>query len=211
MVLKSAGYSSPMNDPRGYLTASQVWHIIDTARTARNKLLIMTLFMTGRRVSEIVGYKKQVFEDGKWRVLTDIMGGLMPKDILPDRNAIVFTILKKGKPIERVIGVHSSLKATLNEYIRDNKIPDDRLVFPLTRQRVFQIVRDLGEKSGIPKVGNKGLHPHHFRHSFAVFMTDKINLKKLQEMLCHSDVAMTTHYLQYSSRDIEKDIEDAWS
>ncbi len=199
-----------MNDLRGYLTAPQVWQVINAAPSARDRLLVMTMFMSGRRVSEIVGYKKQFLEAGKWRNSENIIGGLKPKDILPDRNAIVFTILKKGDPIERIISVPFKLKEALLTYIKSKGIEENDLVFPITRQRVFRIVRRMGAKAGITRIGDKGLHPHHFRHSFAVFMVDKINIKKLQELLCHSDVSTTTVYLQYASKDIEKDVEEAW-
>lgn len=191
---------SPMGDSRGYLTMPQVWKIINSAESPRDRLLIMTLAMTGRRISEVLGSR-----NGK-----EITGGLRPKDILPDRNAIIFNILKKRGPLERVIGIPSLLRNPLLEYIKARGIKEDDLVFPITRQRAHQIIRRLGRKCGIVNVGRTSLHAHHFRHSYAVYMADKISIKKLQELLAHSDINMTAHYLQYSSKDIEKDIEEAW-
>ena len=204
------GVRTPMNDSRGYLTIPQVWKIIDAADSPRDRLLIMTLAMTGRRVSEVIGLRKQVKQDGGWKYSEDVIGGLKPEDILPDRNAIVFNILKKKNPVEKVIGVPSRLKESLLKYIKARRLQEDELVFPITRQRVHQIVKRMGRRSGIEMVGKKPLHVHHFRHSFAVYMADKTSLKKLQELLAHSDINMTAHYLQYSSKDIEKDIEEAW-
>ena len=67
-----------------------------------------------------------------------------------------------------------------------------------------------GKDAGIEYVGDKRIHPHHFRHSYSIYMVDRISIRKLQELLGHSDINTTAHYLQYSEKDIGDDVEKAW-
>lgn len=210
MPKKKGRSSIPMTDPGGYLSKRQVDSIINEgSKSKRDKVLLTTLWMSGRRVSEVVGLREQIKKDGKY-IYRPVVGGLKPSDILEDRNAIIWNVLKKGQPVRKVKGIPSSLKRMLLSYIDDYNIQNDKLVFPITRQRVHQILKRAGNDVGISKIGDKLLHPHHLRHSYAVYMIDRIQLKKLQELLDHSDINMTIHYLQYSTKDIEKDVEEAW-
>ena len=75
-------------------------------------------------------------------------------------------------------------------------------LFDLTRQRVWQIVREAGEKIGI-----KGLHPHTLRDSFAYnWIKSDGDLTKLQKQLGHASYATTAdRYLKYQTSDIAEE------
>jgi site-specific recombinase XerD len=86
-------------------------------------------------------------------------------------------------------------------YIKDNEIASEKRLFPITRQRAFQIIREAGEQAGIQKVGDKKIHNHHLRHSHCVAYIRKNNtlegLRKLQQRIGHANIQTTAHYLQF--------------
>jgi len=61
---------------------------------------------------------------------------------------------------------------------------------PLDRNRLWQIVTSLARKAGLPHT-----HPHMLRHSFAThLLAGGADLRVVQEMLGHSDIATTEIY-----------------
>lgn len=62
---------------------------------------------------------------------------------------------------------------------------------PLTRERIWGIVRQMGRESGI----RVHIHPHMLRHSFAShLLSNGADLRVIQEMLGHADIATTQVY-----------------
>ncbi len=85
-------------------------------------------------------------------------------------------------------------------------------IFPITRQRVYQIVKKLGKITGIERVGKKPIHPHIFRHSFAVnLVKNGLDVRKLQMLLGHSRLSASAFYLQFSQKDVSEELQEIWS
>ncbi|PNX48205.1 MAG: hypothetical protein BV457_04230 [Thermoplasmata archaeon M9B1D] len=77
-------------------------------------------------------------------------------------------------------------------------------MFPITRIRVFQIIRELAKKAQI----EKSIHPHTLRHSYAVnYLMKGGNLRNLQLNLGHSDLNITAQYLQVTAQDRKDEYE----
>jgi len=116
--------------------------------------------------------------------------------------------------MKKLIPINGVLIEMLRNYIRDNNIGDNDYVFKISRQRVFQLVRRYGKKSGVERVGNKMIHPHHLRHSFAVHMAKNIKnpaeLRKLQELMAHSGINITAYYLQFNPTESRELLERTW-
>ena len=190
-----------MKDLKGYLTESQVNNIISTASNLRDRLILQLMYRCGRRVSEVLMITKE--------------------DILWDERKIIFNILKRKRPLKEMKPVDDETMGLLKQYVENpgirklKKKMDGELLFPVSRQYVFKLIRKLGERAGIEYVGKKRLHPHHFRHSFAVHQVrtrvkTAEDLRKLQMYMSHANIATTSHYLQFSPDEL-RDLVDVWN
>jgi integrase len=194
--------SSPIRDLKGYLTLDEVNIILEAAKKnhwkhQRDYVLIMTLFRTGRRIGEV-------------------LRSLKPSNIDFENSRILWNIEKRANPNHREWKpVDNYTLHLLWNFIRDNEIKPDEYVFTICRQRAYQIVRRYGKKVGLEKVGQKWVHPHTFRHSFAIHLAERIDspadLRKLQNLMGHSEIATTAHYLQFSQKETKKLLDKAFS
>ena len=68
----------------------------------------------------------------------------------------------------------------------------------MNRGSVWYFLNKYSKETGIV------VHPHSFRHTFAVWIVQNMenpgDLKVLKELLEHSDIKMTEHYLQFSTK-----------
>ncbi len=74
---------------------------------------------------------------------------------------------------------------------------------PLTRAMVFTIIKRLTEAAGIHKV----VSPHTLRHSFATHLLQNgADLRVIQQLLGHEDLATTEIYTHVDVQDLRKAI-----
>jgi integrase/recombinase XerD len=156
-----------------------------TPRALRDHALVELLYGAGLRVSEAVGLER---------------GGID----LDDR--FVRTIGKGDK--ERVIPIGRQAAEALRRYLAHGRPHLDRRhrpeLFlnaqggPLTRAGAFLILRKLAGKAGLDP---ERIHPHLLRHSFATHLLEGgADLRSVQEMLGHADLATTELYTHVSDR-----------
>ena len=196
---------TPIRDLKGYLAPEQVERLMAIATNPRDMLLIRIPWRTGIRVSELIGIKVS--------------------DIDFENRAIVIKRLKlrkrDGKAIERrrVIPIDQGTLDMVRQYLEWRKqFPyKGDLLFPISRQRVQQIVQKLGRRAGITEVGDpavsqrRKLHPHHLRHSFAIHAIKKgMTVERLQKILGHQSPTTTSVYLQFSLADLHEDYDRIW-
>jgi integrase/recombinase XerD len=122
------------------------------------------------------------------------------------RNAIAsdrpFIILKGKGGRERLVPISDRARAAVARW-RDLVPSDQPWLFPsgkkhLSRVRLFQIVKALAAAAGVPpdRVG-----PHGLRHAFATHLLEGgADLRALQAMLGHADIATTQIYTHVDSR-----------
>jgi len=145
--------------------------LLSACKSRRDYLLIRTLWKTRCRISEVLALTR----DG----------------IDPKRGTIAVPALKlKRKDRMKFPVVDKETLTILADYARSNKAS----VFPITRERAFHIVRDIGRRAGLP-----GIRPHVLRHSFADHWARQgRDLVKLQGQLGHSRAATTTKSAQHN-------------
>lgn len=164
---------------------------MNKAEGQRDRAIIETLYGCGLRVSELVSLEiSKVFADEGYLV---VMG--------------------KGSK-ERMVPMSETSIAEINEYMVDRaalpiKPGDDNILFlnrrgrHLTRERIFQIVKDLAESAGI----RKSISPHTLRHSFATHLLEGgANLRAIQEMLGHESISTTQIYIHLDRTALRSDI-----
>ena len=172
------------------LSAGEVERLIEasagtTPRLLRDRALVELLYGAGLRVSEAVGLERSAVD-------------------LEER---LVRCLGKGDK-ERLVPIGREAAAAVRRYLAHGRPYLDRRhrpeLFlnaqggPLTRAGAFLILRRLAAKAGL-EPGR--VHPHLLRHSFATHLLEGgADLRSVQEMLGHADLATTELYTHVSDR-----------
>ena len=149
----------------------------------RDKVMLEILYVTGIRVTELVSLR---IED------VNFSGGY---------------IRVKKKNSERHIPLGNRSMKLLKEYMEKVRpllirTEEEKSLFintngqKMTRQGYWKILKQYKEQAKI----DKDITPHTIRHSFAVHMLQNgTEVKKVQELLGHTDVASTMMYTQMAN------------
>jgi site-specific recombinase XerD len=145
----------------------------------RDQLIIKLLAGTGLRRAELISLRRRDIRDG---YLTVYHG--------------------KGEK-DRAIPLTGELSLELSNYIDLNRLtPSDRL-FPVTPQRVWQVITGYARRVGIDD-----LSPHGLRHYFATRLVEKgAAISALQQLLGHADISTTAVYLDVIPAHLKATIE----
>jgi integrase/recombinase XerD len=170
------------------LSPEEVARLIDAAGNLQARTILMTLYSTGMRRSELVR--------------------LRVEDIDSPRMVIHIHQGKGGK--DRAVPLCPRLLETLREYWRWKK--PKTWLFPgqpqengnhLTDKAVWYVCNDAAPHAGI----NKRVSPHMRRHSFAThLLEDGADLATIQVLLGHADLEATSIYLHLSRRHLDKTV-----
>ena len=156
-----------------------------TPRAHRDRALVELLYGGGLRVSEAVGLTKG--------------------DV--DLDARIVRALGKGSK-ERIVPIGRPAVEALRRYLSRGRPFLDARHRPelflnarggaLTRAGAFLILRRLAATAGLEP---ERVHPHLLRHSFATHLLEGgADLRSVQEMLGHADLATTELYTHVSDR-----------
>ncbi len=149
--------------------------------SSRNRALVEFMYGCGARVSEAVGLDVHDLD-------------------LVDRTAL---ITGKGDK-QRMVPMGSYAVEHLERWLYDRLQwvgPDQPAVFinrrggRLSRQSIFSVVRQAGERAGL----GSSVSPHTLRHSAATHMVEGgADLRSVQEMLGHASISTTQIYTRVS-------------
>ncbi len=151
----------------------------------RDRALFEILYGCGLRVSEVVGLDLASMD-------------------LSDRW---LRILGKGKK-ERLVPIGESARAVLLEYLSERSpAPGETAVFlnyrgrRLSTRAVHHITRFYAQML----LGDPSVHPHELRHSYATHLLNAgADLRAIQELLGHSQLATTQIYTKVAIEDLER-------
>jgi integrase/recombinase XerD len=182
------GPRKPQRLPR-VLSREEIRRLLEQPRGAsplaqRDRALLEVMYACGLRASEAVGLEVRDL---------DLEEGLL---------------CARGKGSkERIVPVGRQALAALSIYLRDGR-PEligtrvqHRLLVnhrggPLTRQGLYKIVQGHARRAGL----QEKMSPHTLRHTFAThLLAGGCDLRSLQEMLGHADLATTQVYTHLSA------------
>ena len=145
----------------------------------RMEALLELLYGSGLRATELVSLPRNAIQ--------------------PDRP---FLILRGKGGRERLVPVSDRARTAVARW-REHVAKERPFLFPsgkghLSRVRLYQLVRALAAESGIPP---ERISPHVLRHAFATHLLEGgADLRALQSMLGHADIATTEIYTHVDSK-----------
>ena len=113
-----------------------------------------------------------------------------------------FIIIKGKGDKERLVPISDRARAAVGEWL-PHRTPGSSWLFPsgkkhLSRVRLFQLVREVAVRAGIPP---DRISPHVLRHAFATHLLEGgADLRALQTLLGHADIATTEIYTHVDSK-----------
>ncbi len=179
-----------------YLSEEDIFQLIYEAETLNPRLrtLLEVLYATGMRVSELVE---------------------LPKDAVTKQTRHIYIIGKGNK--ERIVPLNEKACESIENWLNIREITYPRAdknkwLFPaksksghLTRGGFFKELKKLALMIGMDPAK---VSPHVFRHSFASHLiAHEADLRSVQKLLGHSDIATTEIYTHILPNRLKKVIE----
>jgi integrase/recombinase XerD len=168
------------------LSRGEVARLIDAAECPFHRILLMTLYATGARRTEVAHLK--VSDIDSQRMVVHIRGGKGRKD--------------------RDVMLSPKLLEALRDYWRGLRRKPTTWLFPgnrwhtgsrpITTKVLWDACQHAAKRAGL---AHKNIHPHTLRHCFATHLLEAgADLRTIQLLLGHRDLEETTIYLHLSRR-----------
>jgi integrase/recombinase XerD len=187
------------------LSEEEVNRLIETAasgggpNSVRLVCLLEMLYSTGLRVSELVGLPKSSVNEDSQFLIVDGKGGR--ERMVPLSDAAQEAIASYMKMHGHFIGMDDD--GTQAQWLFPSKTS---VVGHLTRQRFAQLLKELAKAA---KVDGDRVSPHILRHAFAThLLKNGADLRAVQKMLGHADIATTQIYTHMLGKDTKKKVEE---
>lgn len=164
------------------LTKEEISKLIDSIKNRKHKLMVMFMYSSGLRLSELLNLKVGDLE------LDEKIGWV-----------------RSGKGSkDRMLLLSNKLIDEMREYIQSKKESD--YIFTgrkerMTPRNVQKIIKRAIKIAGI----EKDVHPHSLRHSLGThLLEDGVDIRKIQVLLGHANLSTTQIYTQVSNEELKK-------
>ena len=182
----TAGIKRPKREKRipEVLTKEEIKKLLAAVQNKKTKLMISMAYACGFRVSELINLK-----------ISDLNFDEMSGKILQ----------AKGRK-DRIFNIPKFLVKDLKRQIRKQLERNQDYLFTgpngkLTERNIQKLVKKAVRDAGI----TKEVHPHTLRHSFATHLLENnVDIRKIQELLGHSDLSTTQIYTHISREELKK-------
>lgn len=180
----------PSLEEKPHVTADEARAIWLEANKTHVRMLIMTLWFTGLRISEALSLKSSSVMREGWDFTLNVFRQKKPKkSAKPERL-----------PIPREYGLE------LLDYIKSRGLKGVDRLFPASRSTYWRQIQRCAQKAGLAQW--KEIHPHSFRHGFVYDKAKKgVHPYILSKLSGHSQLRTTLSYYQPSEDDLRKAME----
>lgn len=166
------------------LSKKEIKDLLDKTENIKHRLLIELLYSTGLRLSECINLKNS--------------------DLDLDNN---IGWVRKGKGSkDRIFIISEIFKKDLIYYRDEYGFDKDGFIFEvngrkMSKRGIQHAIKISAERAGI----DKNVHVHTLRHSFATHLLENgVDIRKIQQLLGHSNLQTTQIYTHVSSEEIKK-------
>jgi site-specific recombinase XerD len=166
------------------LSKQEVTKLLNSINNKKSKLMISLIYACGFRVSELVNLK-----------IADLN--------FKDKTGHIKQA--KGRK-DRFFNIPEYLSPFLEKQAEKQQHINSEYLFTgpkgkLSSRNIQKIVKNALKKANI----SKDISPHTLRHSFAThLLEDGIDIRKIQELLGHSDLSTTQIYTHISTKELKK-------
>ncbi len=163
------------------ISKDEIKRLLKSIKNQKSKLMISLIYACGFRVSELVNLK-----------ISD----------LNFQERIGYVRQSKGKK-DRIFNIPKFLLEDLRNQVE--RQGDKEYLFTgklgkLTTRNIQKIV-----STAAKRIGLQNTHPHTLRHSFATHLLENnIDIRKIQELLGHSNLSTTQIYTHVSTEELKK-------
>lgn len=153
----------------------------------RDRAIVLTLLDTGIRVGELCDINVGDLDMTTGRITVTGKG---------EKTRFVYL----GKVARQAVWSYHAERFPKENPSKDEPLFADKDdIHRITRYGVRMLVQRLGKRGGV-----NGVHPHKFRHTFAVeFLRNGGNVFELQQLLGHTDLEMVKRYVMLAQIDLE--------
>lgn len=166
------------------LSRREIKDLIISTKNQKHKLLIELLYSSGLRLSECINLKH-----------TDL-----------DLNESIGWVRSGKGQKDRIFIISDMFKKSLLEYREKNGNNGNDYIFSVSGKKmsargIQHAIKVSARRCGI----EKKVHVHTLRHSFATHLLENgVDIRKIQNLLGHSNLQTTQIYTQVSSEEIKK-------
>jgi site-specific recombinase XerD len=164
---------------------------VPEAQKKRNQAIVLTLFGSGLRLSELLGLKKvEVSAEDSQLIIQGKGGKVRTTFLAPSSHQAILEYLE-------VRGMDGNPYL----FISHGKNKNQHVFKPLTPRMVQMLIKKYATRLGI----YKRITPHTFRHSFATkLLMQGGDLRSVQTLLGHSNISTTQIYTHISDQRIKE-------
>lgn len=164
------------------LTKNEIKELLDSTENEKHKLLIELLYSTGLRLSECINLK-----------YSDL-----------DMNEYIGWVRKGKGSKDRIFIISDTFKKDLIRY--KEKKGESEYIFAVNGRKMSPRGIQHAIKVSVERAGiDKDVHVHTLRHSFATHLLENgVDIRKIQQLLGHTNLQTTQIYTQVSSNEIKK-------
>jgi len=186
-----SGFELPRRERRlpRYLEPEEVASMVEACTSLRDRVIILLLFATGLRVSELVSLRKDDVDLEKRSIRVRGKGGKERVVYFPEALVPLFKAYMEGLP-ESAEYLFPSVEGHMHY------------------TTVERIVKKAAASAGL----KKKVTPHMLRHSFATHsLAMGLDLREIQELLGHSSLSTTQVYAHVSRERLRRDYDKVWN